>query len=470
MVAPQAAVNFPDSRVSAITFSLPVNCAPGKEDVVLSPVHKIGDIALQLQVKPQDIVGPATAKRDSIILHCEWPWFKAATESVSVRNFHARQVKLTADVTVQHPTLPRSSISKTMKFAEPLSSHTCSQGLQVGLADSLDALRRSDWLGCCEHLLVVVNVRGDFNILERAGLCPVLDNVLWKMWSDARFADFHIAAKGQELRCHRAVLAAASPVFEAMVDSEMQEGSQAFASIDEMPEDITAMLQFVYTEQIPQDLDCLSILRILRIADCYQLPKLVQVCTSLVLPMVTKDNIAEVLHCLVLLEFIPECKVMSELLFHSIQRDFQLVATIAKLLVKARQEVASNSLDSPCPHNQSNSSMKTMSVGVQCEHVDGPGNSPPTIFCNSGTAEGSHRAADIGAAVLSRESLLRLRGDGTLGDALGYRLDDVSTTDTRAARGPHRRTRRGTHGRNDHNDWVHRPEPAPSYATHDSWR
>mmetsp|Transcript_28486 Transcript_28486/g.71572 ORF Transcript_28486/g.71572 Transcript_28486/m.71572 type:complete len:489 (-) Transcript_28486:307-1773(-) len=488
MLASPPLVASPDSGSSAqpappttITFALPVSVNEGRDDVMLSAVHKIGDVSLQLQVKPAEMAVLAGASsRDSIMLHCEWPWFEAVSQLVSSKAFHARQVKFNVDVTVQHPTLPGQSVHRTMKFAESLSSHTCSQGVAVKLGD----LR--NWLGSCEHLLIIVNVRGDFNIFERAGVAPVNDTVLSRMWSDMRFADFHIAAKGQEIRCHRSVLAAASPVFEAMVESDMQEGSQAFASIDEMPEDIRAMLEFVYTERLPCGLDCLNILRILRIADCYQLPKLFQVCKGLILPLVTSDNIAEVIDCLALLEFIPDCKVMSGLVFHSIQRDFQLVATIAKHLVLARQEIAATP-DASWSCNKDKTSKLTSSVGVQCERVDDQdarcrhwqatqhepsisgqaqgacsSNGLATASLGSAPPDPPCSTADVDSRTLSRQVLLHMRDNVSRKD-LGIVLRP------RSASGPRRRTRRGTHGQNGYGH-VQVQEYAPSFCTYDSWR
>ena len=91
-------------------------------------------------------------------------------------------------------------------------------------------------------------------------------------------------------------------------------------------------------------------------------------------------------------------------------------------------------------------------------------NFPASMGRDSAIPEGPCSAADIRAAVLSRESLLRLRGDRANAEALGYSFQD------RHAEGPQRRTRRGTHGRNDYGRGENYLEAAPSYATYDSWR
>lgn len=454
----------------------------GRHDVILSPTHKIGDVALKLEICPQDMIG--SFPRKSIVLYCEWPGFNFGAQSVTSKAFHSKTPKLTADVVVQHPTVPSLSISRTVRLIEPLNARSLWQGVEVRLAETWAAFQSDGWLGSCEHVLVIVTVTGDFNIFVQAGLEPTTDDLLWKMWDDPRFADFHIAAKGREIRCHRSVLAAASPVFEAMVDSEMQEGCQAFVSIDEAPDDLLAMLEFIYTERLPRDLDCLSFLRLLRLADCYQLSKLFQICKSLILPSVTSDNIAEVVHGLASMDCVPECKVMFDLLLYHIQRDIHLVATIAKDMVQARAERKSSEAEPRCPQKSYMSSPEAASVGVQCGSKDDPGSlldeaqqhwlnagtPTPAVCLDSAIPHGPCSSlfhSTMASAVFSRESLLRFQGSTSDIPELGFCLGD------RESHGPHRKTRRGTHGRNDHDqDWraVQSWEPAPSCCTYDSWR
>ena len=51
--------------------------------------------------------------------------------------------------------------------------------------------------------------------------------VLNTMWSTRQFADAVVVCEDSELRVHRAVLGAASPVFERMFDSSMREGAES---------------------------------------------------------------------------------------------------------------------------------------------------------------------------------------------------------------------------------------------------
>ena len=61
---------------------------------------------------------------------------------------------------------------------------------------------------------------------------------------DREFTDFFIAVRGrQEVKCHRSVLSAASPLFQSMMSHEMQEASQRFANVDEPADAIIALLE-----------------------------------------------------------------------------------------------------------------------------------------------------------------------------------------------------------------------------------
>ena len=51
-----------------------------------------------------------------------------------------------------------------------------------------------------------------------------LGSSMQTMYQQQLFTDATISVQGQTLRAHRAVLAAASPVFERMFSSQMQEG------------------------------------------------------------------------------------------------------------------------------------------------------------------------------------------------------------------------------------------------------
>jgi hypothetical protein len=123
-------------------------------------------------------------------------------------------------------------------------------------------------------------------------------DMLANMWSEMEHTDFFIVSgDGQEIHCHRAVLAAASPVFKGMLASSLQEGLQKFATVDESAKVITTFLNFLYTGQVPFDVDCPTLLGLLRSADYYQISDLLDLCAGRLGPLLSEENIVDVIEC-----------------------------------------------------------------------------------------------------------------------------------------------------------------------------
>eukprot|EP00747_Dinoflagellata_sp_TGD_P004808 gnl/TRDRNA2_/TRDRNA2_112084_c0_seq1.p1 gnl/TRDRNA2_/TRDRNA2_112084_c0~~gnl/TRDRNA2_/TRDRNA2_112084_c0_seq1.p1 ORF type:complete len:252 (+),score=37.33 gnl/TRDRNA2_/TRDRNA2_112084_c0_seq1:45-758(+) len=69
-----------------------------------------------------------------------------------------------------------------------------------------------------------------------------------RIWENRMFADATISSSGMQFPVHRAVLAAASPVFERAFSGPMKEGKSANIDIkDSTPAAVEAMLRFIYT-------------------------------------------------------------------------------------------------------------------------------------------------------------------------------------------------------------------------------
>merc|ERR1739848_837938 len=79
-------------------------------------------------------------------------------------------------------------------------------------------------------------------------MSPAMENA----WKKRKFTDAEVLCNGTRIPVHRMMLAAVSPVFEAAFTSEMQEGASATYEIkDSSPEAVEAMLQLVYTGELP---------------------------------------------------------------------------------------------------------------------------------------------------------------------------------------------------------------------------
>lgn len=122
------------------------------------------------------------------------------------------------------------------------------------------------------------------------------ERVMNQMWQKKEFADFYMAALGGvEIRCHRSVLSAASPVFERMLMGDLQEGLQQFVSTDELASTLEALVEFMYLGTLPIRRDYQLNLRLLELSDYYQLPKLYELCAPRVCPKLSSENILETL-------------------------------------------------------------------------------------------------------------------------------------------------------------------------------
>lgn len=96
------------------------------------------------------------------------------------------------------------------------------------------------------------------------------------------------------MECHRAVLAGASPVFAKMLESSMVEGTRRQAELQEQPEDIEAMLKFVYTGELSKN----NHAALLLLADKYELQDLFDTVVSVIVDGPSPETIAPTLRAL----------------------------------------------------------------------------------------------------------------------------------------------------------------------------
>merc|ERR1712008_367825 len=113
------------------------------------------------------------------------------------------------------------------------------------------------------------------------------------LWESKLHTDCTVAVNGHETQCHRAVLAAASPVFQRMPVSGMQEANDCRIGIaDAEPDVVTAMLHFVYVGELPEESENLD--KLIVLADKYDIPMLVEYCAEHLLDAMTSGNAPQI--------------------------------------------------------------------------------------------------------------------------------------------------------------------------------
>jgi len=120
------------------------------------------------------------------------------------------------------------------------------------------------------------------------------------MWQQMKFADMHICSgdEGKEFPCHRAVIALASPVLEAMLASEMKEGAERRLVLQHASAvTVQFLLEFVYTGALAEAamFDLPSLRDLLRLAHQYELSGLCHQCASSLVEIMSPVNVCEVI-------------------------------------------------------------------------------------------------------------------------------------------------------------------------------
>jgi len=177
-------------------------------------------------------------------------------------------------------------------FADGTSIYT-SSGSKPGEIVGQDALQIKDCqistkyaFGSCHRVLIrhAIVALQDF----RASLLG--------MWEDRKFADCTVKSCGEEMSCHRVILASGSPVFEKMLSSNMREGLNNCIEIgDADPRHVWALLKALYTGRVDEEID-LSGLMIL--ADRYECHSLAVACAESLVDTVDTDSLYEASKCL----------------------------------------------------------------------------------------------------------------------------------------------------------------------------
>jgi len=121
-----------------------------------------------------------------------------------------------------------------------------------------------------------------------------LDRNLEQFFTNRSDTDVCFVIDGREIKAHKQILSARSPVFAAMLKSGMKESVSNRVEIDDIAPDIfEALLQFIYTDRV--DLTNIDPKDLLAAANKYLLPLLKFECQKFLTERIKKENCVELL-------------------------------------------------------------------------------------------------------------------------------------------------------------------------------
>ena len=95
-----------------------------------------------------------------------------------------------------------------------------------------------------------------------------------------------------EVKAHRSIMAARSPAFEAMLESEMKEKRSGRVKVNDFGINIVkAMVQFIYTAKIDEEIE--DIVELMKIGDKYLIKSLVDDCGRKLAKAISKENVLD---------------------------------------------------------------------------------------------------------------------------------------------------------------------------------
>ncbi|CAM4605068.1 unnamed protein product [Leuciscus chuanchicus] len=165
------------------------------------------------------------------------------------------------------------------------------------LLDEANGLLPDDKLTLfCEVSVVQdsVNISGQSNMnMLKVPECQLSDD-LGNLWECSRFTDCTLYVGGQEFKAHKSILAARSPVFNAMFEHEMEESKKNRVDISDVePEVFKEMMGFIYTGKAP-NLEKMAD-SLLAAADKYALERLKVMCEEALCNSLSVENVADTL-------------------------------------------------------------------------------------------------------------------------------------------------------------------------------
>lgn len=119
-------------------------------------------------------------------------------------------------------------------------------------------------------------------MLRRINTNRITDQYVRKQFrnilNDPTFSDFTFIVQNKEFKVHKAILAASSEVMRKIFTTDLRESNEGQCKIADIePEIFENLLRFVYTGELPENLDGIS-LELFKAAHYYGISDLVEIC------------------------------------------------------------------------------------------------------------------------------------------------------------------------------------------------
>ena len=115
-------------------------------------------------------------------------------------------------------------------------------------------------------------------------------NLLETVYNNMEKSDFTLVFDGEEVACHKIILAAASSVFKAMVENKHREAIEGKANIQFSGEVGRALVQFIYTGEVQEGLLKEHASAFLAMGEMYDLQELKDMAETELLSQLDKEN------------------------------------------------------------------------------------------------------------------------------------------------------------------------------------
>eukprot|EP00092_Neocalanus_flemingeri_P096308 GFUD01122585.1.p1 GENE.GFUD01122585.1~~GFUD01122585.1.p1 ORF type:complete len:272 (+),score=55.20 GFUD01122585.1:101-817(+) len=111
-----------------------------------------------------------------------------------------------------------------------------------------------------------------------------------KIFEDKVFTDFQVVCNGKPFPCHKAFLAARSPVFMRMMESNMKEANEATMKIDCTEIVAENLVKYLYTGQVDPEVLNENSVSFLEIGEKYDMAELKSMAEQVMIANLDKEN------------------------------------------------------------------------------------------------------------------------------------------------------------------------------------